>query len=381
MAKHILILGGGFGGLAAADTLSRSLGADDKIRLVDQQQLFFMGLTKLWIIDGRRRVGENAGNRNAMVKRGVDFIEGEVDSIRTNDSQVKVGKRKLSYDYLIIALGADYSPESTPGFQKYATNLYTESGCSQIRDELRSFNNGTLTVLVCGLPFKCPPAPYETAMIIDGVLRKRNVRGKVKIQVITPEEHPLTILGPEAGKKVTGLLAERGIGFHPSQRVKEIRVNSVVTESGEIEHDQVFAIPVHVAPRVLKDSGLTDQSGWVPVDPDTMGTSAVGVFAVGDCAGTKIPNGSVLPRAGILAEEQGKVAAENIISLIQGKPPSAKFDGVGVCYMEVGDERAAPLRANFYGQPTPTWEFTPPSAEGYQEKYRFLTERMSAWFS
>lgn len=209
MAKHILILGGGFGGLAAANTLSRSLGTDHKITLVDQQQLFFMGLTKLWIIDGRRQVGENAGNRNAMVKRGVDFIEGEVTAISLNDKQVKVGKRALSYDYLIIALGADYSPESTPGFQKHATNLYTESGCSQIRDKLRSFNSGTLTVLVCGLPFKCPPAPYETAMIIDGVLRKRKVRDKVTVQVITPEQHPLTILGPEAGKKVTGLLAEQ----------------------------------------------------------------------------------------------------------------------------------------------------------------------------
>jgi len=381
VTKHILILGGGFGGLAAANTLRRTLGSDNKVTMVDRQTLFFMGLTKLWILDGRRQVGENAGDRNAMVKRGIDFIEGEVTAIRPNDKQVNVGKHKLSYDYLIIALGADYSPESTPGFQKYATNLYTESGCSQIRDKLRSFDKGTLTILVCGLPFKCPPAPYETAMIIDEVLRKRNVRERVKVQVITPEQHPLTILGPEAGKKVTSLLAERGIAFHPSQKVKEIRGKSVLTESAEIGHDLVFAIPVHVAPRVLKDSGLVDQSGWVPVDPATMSTAAPGVFAVGDCAGTKVPKGQMLPRAGILAEEQGKVAAENIISEIQGKQPSAKFDGAGVCYMEVGDGKAAPVRANFYDQPAPTWEFTPPSVEGYREKHRFLTERMSAWFS
>ena len=278
MTKHILILGGGFGGLAAANTFRRSLGSDSKVTLVDKQTLFFMGLTKLWILDGRRRVGENAGDRNAMVKRGIDFIEGEITAIRPNDKQVNVGKHKLSYDYLIIALGADYSPESTPGFQKYATNLYTESGCSQIRDKLRSFDNGTLTLLICGLPFKCPPAPYEAAMIIDDVLRKRKVRKNVKLQVITPEQHPLTILGPEAGKKVTSLLAERGIEYHPAQKIMEIRGKSVLTESAEIEHDLVFAIPVHVAPGVLKDSGLVDQSGWVPVDSATMSTAAPGVL-------------------------------------------------------------------------------------------------------
>lgn len=381
MKKHILILGGGFGGLAAADTLHRTLGSDHSVTLVDRQTLFYMGLTKLWILDGRRKIGENAGDRNVMVKRGIDFIEGEVTAIRPDDRQVQVGKRKLSYDYLIIALGADYSPESTLGFQKYATNMYTESGCSDIRDKLRTFNSGTLTVLVCGLPFKCPPAPYEAAMIIHDVLRKRGVSEKARVQVVTPEPHPLTILGPEAGRKVTSLLADRGIDYHPAQKVKEIRSKSVVTESGEINHDVVFAIPVHVVPRVLKDSGLVDESGWVPVDPATMATKANNVFAIGDCAGTRVPSGLLLPRAGILAEEEGKVVAENIINDIQGKESSAKFDGKGICYMEVGDEKAAPVLSGFYDLPAPTWEFTPPSAEGYKEKHRFMTERLAAWFS
>jgi sulfide:quinone oxidoreductase len=381
LSNQILILGGGFGGLAAADILRKGLGSDSKVTLVDKQPAFYMGLTKLWIIDGRRRVGDNAGDRNALLKRGVDFVEGEVTAIRVEGRQVDVGKRKLSFDYLIIALGADYSPESTPGFQKYAINLYAESGCSQIRDELRSFDNGTLTVLVCGLPFKCPPAPYETAMIIDDVLRKRNVREKVKVQVVTPEPHPLTILGREAGKKVTGLLDERGIEYHLAQKVREIRAKSVLTESAEIEHDLAFAIPIHVAPRVLKDSGLVDESGWVPVNPSSMATSTPGVYAVGDCAGTRVPNGLLLPRAGDLAEKQGKVAAQNIIDEIRGIKPSASFDGSGACIMEVGDDKAAPVQSNFYHQPAPTWEFTPPSAEGYVEKQRFLADRMLAWFN
>ena len=286
----------------------------------------------------------------------------------------------MSYDYLIVALGAEYSLASTPGFTEYSKNLYVEIGCAEIRDLLHSFNNGTITILVCGLPFKCPPAPYEASMIIDDLLRKRGVREKTRLQIVTPESHPLTLLGPEAGKKVTGLLAERGIEYHPAQKIREIRRKTVLTETGEIPHDLVLAIPVHVAPPVLRESGLVDESGWVPVDPSTMAASAPGVFGVGDCAGTKVPKGALLPRAGILAEEQGKVVAMNIISEIRGSQGTAKFGGEGVCFMEVGNGMAALVRANFYAQPAPNWEFTPPSATGFEEKNRFLAERMTTWF-
>ncbi len=382
MGKHILILGGGFGGLAAADALRKGLNSEHKITLVDRQPLFFMGLTKLWVLDGRRQVGEGPGNRTLLAKRGIDFLEGEVTAINLANHEVRVGKRGLTYDYLIIALGAEYSTSSPKGFVRYAKNLYAESGCAEIRDALRALNGGTLTVLVCGLPFKCPPAPYEASMIIDDVLRKRGVREKVKLQIVTPEPHPLTILGPEAGKMVTALLEERAIAYYPSEKVKEIQQKGVVTEGGkEILHDRVFAVPIHLAPSVLKDSGLLDKSGWVPVDPSTLATTAPNVYAVGDCAGAKIPKGALLPRAGILAEEQGKVAARNIIDEIQGVKKSAKFEGRGVCYMEVGDKRATPVEANFFAQPSPTWEFNPPSEEGYQQKEHFLEERMKLWFA
>lgn len=381
MGKHVLILGGGFGGLAAAHTLRSGLGIEHRITLVDKQPLFMMGLTKLWLLNGSRQVGENAGKRSGLSERGIDFLEAEVSSVDVPKREVRAGTRRLSYDYLIVALGADYAPDATPGFAKHAKNLYTESGCAGIRDALRSFDAGIITILVCGTPFKCPPAPYEASMIIDDVFRKRGIRDNVKLQVITPEAHPLTVLGPEAGKITVGLLHERGIEYYPSHKVKEIQRDRIVTEDGkQVRHDLVLGVPVHVAPTILKQSGLVDQSGWVPVNPSTLETNVADIYAIGDCAGTKIPKGLLLPRAGVLAEEEGKVVAANIVHDIQGDGQRTMFEGQGVCFMEVGDGKAAPLRSHFFAQPEPKWEFTPPSAGGFEEKRRFLSERMTAWF-
>ena len=381
MGKQILILGAGFGGLSVAHSLRDGLGSDHKITIVDKQPLFFMGLTKLWVLNGTRQVGDGPGNRTLLAKKGIDFIEGEVRSIDVAGKEVVVNKRKLRFDYLVIALGADYSPGSTPGFLKYATNLYTESGCAEIRDKLRSVTSGIITILVCGLPFKCPPAPYESSMIIDDILRRKGVRENVRLQIVTPETQPLTILGAEAGMMVTRLLQERGIEYHPSERVKEIRSRSVLTEGGkEISHDLLFGVPTHVSPSVVREARLTDQSGWIPVNARTLATSYPQVYAIGDCAGPRTPKGQLIPRAGILAEGQGKVVAANLIHEIKGATTREEFQGNGVCFMEVGGGRAAPVRASFYAEPNPTWESTPPSAEGLREKQLFLEERMSAWF-
>jgi sulfide:quinone oxidoreductase len=318
----------------------------------------------------------------SLNQKGISFLEGEATSINPTARVVQIGKQKLSFDYLIIALGAAYSPASTRGFSKYARDLYTESGCAEIRDELRSITSGKITVLICDLPFKCPPAPYEAAFLVDDLLRNRGVRGRVSMRVLTPEPHPLPILGAEAGKRLTDLLVEKEIEYSPSERVNEIRTGVVLTDSGkQFSHTLLLAVPKHVAPEVLRTGGLVDDSGWVPVEPRTLATKHANVYAIGDCAGTRNPKGQLLPRAGILAEEQGKVVAANLIREITGEGRMEEFQGMGVCFMETGSGKASAVRANFFSEPKPTWEFAPPSREGFLEKRQFLEDHMKAWFA
>ena len=381
MGKHILLLGGGPGGLEAAHTLRRDLTSEHRITLVDKQSLFTMGFTKGWLLTGDMEAGENSGDRRQLAKLGINFLQGEVNSIDVAEREVQVGTERLHYDYLIIALGADLSPESTEGFTRYAKNLYTEGGVSEIREELQRVNTGTITILICGMPFKCPAGPYELAFLMDDMLRRRGVRDKISMQMVTPEPFPIPGLPPEGGKPVRELLQQRGIDYHPSHQVKEIRRNGVLTEDEkEFPHDLVFAVPVHVAPEVLKRSGLVDQSGWVPVDPVRMTTKAPNVYALGDCAGTKIPKGLPLPKLGTVARGQARIVAENIIGEIRGEAERGEFEGHGACFIEAGDGKVAIIRTKFYARPDPEWEYAPPSAEGMQEKHRYLQDRMNAWF-
>jgi sulfide:quinone oxidoreductase len=180
---------------------------------------------------------------------------------------------------------------------------------------------------------------------------------------------------------VTDLLSERNIEYNPSQKVKEIRSGTLLTENGkEFSQTLTIAIPLHVSPSVIKDAGLVDQSGWIPVNSKTLATAHAHVYAIGDCAGTKNSKGQLIPRAGVLAEGQGKVVASNLIQEIRGGQSRLEFDGKGVCFMETGGGNAAPVRANFYAEPVATWEFVPPSPDGLQAKQKFLEERMNAWF-
>ncbi len=376
-------MGGGFGGLTAATSLRSKLGPENEIVIVDRKDSFFMGLAKLWVLTGQRAPEEGKRARSLLEKKGVKFVRAEVNKISLEQRSVSTSTGTLSYDYLVIALGADLAPDLVPGFWEAALNLYDLDQVLRINLELSGLTRGRLVVLISSTPFKCPPAPYEATLLMDEILRKRGVRDDVQLDVYTAEPMPIPIAGPANSAKLQGWLKDRGVSLHTNH--KPVRIDAehreVIFENGaKAGFDLLVAVPPHRCPRVVRDAGLADASGWVPVNPRTLKTDRDGVYAVGDITAVKLPNGLMLPKAGIFAEAEANVVAEEIAAEVEGGLALAGFDGKGSCYMETGGGQATIVQVDFFASPSPKVDLGEPSAQWLKEKHDFEEVRLRKWF-
>ncbi|MDQ7819779.1 MAG: FAD/NAD(P)-binding oxidoreductase [Armatimonadota bacterium] len=380
MGRRIVILGGGFGGVTAALSLRGALGSEHTITLVDRRGEFMMGLRTLWVLVGRATRQEGTRPLTALSARGVDVRRTTVRGIDLRTRTVATDEAPLPFDYLVVALGADPRPDLIAGWSPAACNLYDAEDVERIVPRIRGLREGRVHVAVLGVPYKCPPAPYEAALLLDDLFRRRGLRDGVEIQTSTVQPMSLPAAGPAACAQVEGQLSRQGIGFAPNRRPVRLEGTTVVYDSGRAEADVLLAVPPHRPPAVVADSGLALRGEWVQVDPGTLRTSADGVFAVGDVVDIPLPTGLSLPKAGVFAEAQARVVAGQIVAEITGARPPAPFDGYGYCFIEMGGERAAMVRGTFYASPAPRLEVAPPSAEAYRQKVEFERERLARWF-
>jgi sulfide:quinone oxidoreductase len=381
--KSIVILGGGFGGLTAANDLRLQLGKEHRVTVIDKKSQFFMGLAMLWVLSGQRRPWEKAGDLTRLNAKGIRFIESEVTRIDTYSKRVSTTDGEIPFDYLIMALGADQSPESVPGFAAGALDLYTVEGAAELYERLKKFDHGKLMVMISAVPLKCPSAPYEAAMLMDEMLRKKGVRDKIDIQVFTPEPQPLPIAGPTVGAQVMSLLSEKGIGFNPRSKPKEIDAKSrtVTFENGtKANYDLLAGVPTHVVPNVTRNSTLAGPSGWIPVDRGTLQTRIPDIFAIGDVAQVMTANNLPMPKLGTLAEEEAKVVARNIVHALFGEESRTRYEGNGTCFVEVGGGKACLARGEFLAHPAPRVVLDRPTVEALELKRSFEASRMAEWF-
>lgn len=378
----VLVVGGGFGGLAAAHALRARLDPQHRVVVVEKSPTFSLGLSLLWLMTGER-ADPREGQRDlaTLAARGIEWVRGEVLELDPQRRAVATTAGWLQADFLVVALGADLAPHQVPGFPEAALNLYDTDGALQARAALEAVDRGRVVVLVSRTPFKCPAAPYEAAFLIDALLRRRGVRARVEVALYTPEAHPMPVAGPAVGRALRELLESRGIEYHPEQTV--LRVDGgrrrVLFEVEETAYDVLVGVPPHVAPAVVRGAGLVDGTGWVPVDPGSLRTSHAGVFAIGDVTAIRLRNGMLLPKAGVFAEAQAAVVAEQVAAELAGRTPDTRFDGKGFCYVEVGDGLAAFGSGDFYADPAPRVRLNPPSAQYRKEKEAFERDRLAAW--
>lgn len=377
---RVLVLGGGFGGLSAAHTLRREAGDEVDLLLVDAAPTFLMGLRKLWILDGRSTAEAGQRPRASLERAGIPFRQGTVEAIDVDGRRVRVDGDELAYDFLILALGAQPRPDLVPGSSDGNPNLYTADGAREAGARLRDLQRGRVVIAITGLPYKCPPAPYEAAFLIDDLLRRTDRRDAIQIEVLTPQPMSLPVAGPAACAVVEGGLARQGIGFRPKSKVESIDPGRVVIEGGEaVEADLVIVVPPHRPPGVVKETGLTGDGAWVQVDAGTMATEAERVFAIGDLVELTTGAGMPFPKAGVFAERQGEVVARNIAAIIAGDEPNEAFDGLGHCFLEMGGGLASLVEGNFMASPIQV-TVAEPAPEHLAAKEAFERERLAHWF-
>jgi sulfide:quinone oxidoreductase len=379
-----VILGGGFGGLATAHGLLPAIAAGHTVTLIDRRDRFLMGLAKLWILVGERTPEEGSRELARLVQKGIRFLKSEVASIDVKGTTVRTNSGEIRYDELVIALGAETAPEAVAGLPAEA-NLYDASRVPALRDALARLERGKVAITVCGAPYKCPPAPFEAAMLIDALLKRHGVRDRITIEVTIPDAHPMPVAGPHAGVKVRELLASRGIELRSEAKVASVNAaaHEITFGNGEIlRYDLLLAIPPHRAPRVVREAALVDATGWIPVDTASLATTHAHVHAIGDVAAVKLPTGGMLPKAGIMAERQGEIVAANLLAAhgIAGKGAASAFDGRGYCFFEIGEHRAMRVEGEFFNEPPARTRFTEASPEGFDAKESFEAERLARWF-
>ncbi len=360
--KTVVILGGGVGGIMAANRLRERLGGDHRVMLVERNAEHAFAPSFLWLMTGDRKSHQVRRPLTNLLRRGVEFLHADARALDLSKRRVFSTAGEIPFDYLVVAVGAELAPDAIPGLAEGSQTFYTAEGASRLCNALASFTSGTIAVVVASMPYKCPGAPHEGVMLIADYFRRNQRRTGIDIQLFTPETQPMPVAGPQLGAAVVAMLESKQVRFRPLNALAEVdpAARTMKFRQGAIEkYDLLVAIPPHRAPRLVHDSGLTNAAGWVPVNPRTLATDWDGVFALGDVTAIPIPGRwkpdvpLMLPKAGVFAHAQAEVVAARISAEIEGRKTGETFCGDGYCMLETGEDLAGFAYGNFFAEPSP----------------------------
>ena len=377
MKQHVLIVGAGFGGLELATRLSETLQDAVRVTLLDRNDAFVFGYSKLEVMLGRQSAAEVRIPYAEFAKDGVEFRQETVTGIDPVARSVTTDGGSYEADYLVIAMGADYDMAATPGLETGGFEYYTLQGAAKLRDALPDFDGGRVLVSVLGQPFKCPPAPFEGPFLLHEYFTQRGIRDQVELTSTFPMQRPVPVTG-EVSQMFREALAERGIEERSQTLVTSIdpATNTAqLADGGTLPYDLFVGIPIHRAPDPLTASGLA-VNGWVPVDQTNLRTRFPQVYAIGDvCTGPR-----TVPKAGIFAESAALVVADDIAASIAGAEEPEPYGGSGICYAEFGDGLVSKVEVNFLSGAAPAAERHDPSRAFAADKVEFGRHRRARWF-
>jgi sulfide:quinone oxidoreductase len=372
---RIVILGAGFGGLELATILSEALGEEAGVTLIDGGDAFVFGYSKLDVMFGKATPAQVRLPYAGFAKPGVRLLRETVIAIDPDARRVTTDGGVHEADVLVVALGADYDLDATPGLAEGGIEFYSVEGAERAREVLPTFVSGRAIVGVCGAPFKCPPAPSEAALLLHDYLSERGLRGACEISLAMPFGTPVPP-SPDTSAALLEAFAQRGIEFVPGHKVSSLdaeRGVAVLDDGVELPYDLFLGVPRHRAPDVVLESGMA-VDGYVPVDSRTLATRFADVYAIGDVATVGVP------KAGVFSEGAARVVAAALLARLRGGEEPSPYDGRGSCYVEFGAGRVGRVDVDFLSGPKPTGTFQEPSGELVVEKQHFGSSRRARWF-
>lgn len=377
--KTILILGGGVGGIVTANELRKKLSKEHRVIIFDKEDKHVFAPSLLWLMTGLRKSEKISRELKAIERKGINFVHGEIQQVDPGTKTVWVDGKKYAGDYLVISLGAELSDDY--GLEKKGYNFYTLNGALKLQNGLNDFKGGKVVVMVTSMPFKCPAAPYEAALLLEYHFRKKKIRNLVEIELYSPEPGPMGVAGKELSTAVRQLIESKGIKYFPEHQFSNITENTLkFTNEVNTDFDFLAFVPKHECPKVIKETDLVGDSGWVKVNRATMETAYQNVFAIGDITGVPLAVGKPLPKAGVFAHYQAEIVSNNIAVFINNKGKTKTFNGNGECFIELGDGKAGFASGNFYTEPLPKVKMFKPGVHWHAGKVLFEKDFLRRWF-
>ncbi len=353
--RNLVILGAGTAGTVMANHLRKRLSREEwALTVVDRDDEHYYQPGFLFIPFGFLKKKNIVKPKSKFIPKGVEFVMAEIDRIspETNEVILKDG-RKLPYDYLIVATGAEIVPSETPGmldgWRDTIFDFYTPDGAEALAAKLKTFPGGTLVVHVNETPIKCPVAPLEFAFFCDDCLRRHGKRDKVEIVYVTPLSAAFT--KPVASQVLGDLLEKKNIRMvtdFSAERVDAAARKLVCYDGREVAFDLLVTVPTNMGSEMIERSGMGNEFRFLPTDPNTLRAKKYpNVFALGDA--TDVP----ASKAGSVVHFQSEILTENVLRAIEGKPLEPAFDGHANCFVEMGKGKAILIDFNYETEPLP----------------------------
>jgi sulfide:quinone oxidoreductase len=370
MNGTILVLGAGTGGIITAKALSKKAGKNAKIFLFEKEEKNVFAPSLLWLMVGKRKPEQVYRNTRNIKGTGIEVVMGNIQNVNPDQISVSVNNKEYKGDYMVVSLGVEQTTEHN--LHKHGHDFYTLEGATNFNEQLQNFRGGKIAIIVSSLPFKCPAAPYEAAMLVENFIRHKGLDDKTEILLYTPEQGPMGVAGKELSGAVRQMVEMKGVNYFPEHQLTSVNEKTLTFSNGKTaEFDLLAYTPKHQCPTVIKNTSLIGKSGWIEVDRSTMETNFPNVYAIGDITFIPLEMGKPLPKAGVFAHYQAETVAHNIAQKIAGKTPEKTFNGDGQCFLELGEGKAGYAGGNFYGSPLPNVKMKKPG---------YFWHWMKVWF-